>query len=64
MWYVMFFKKELLDNTSRARWPEGLIVRFSKSLKYTQTGSNLVTLDGVTNAKPRFLVTNSGRVTL
>ena len=59
------FFGELLDYTSRARWPEGLIVlRSFKSLRYTQTDSNLVTLDGVTIAKTRFIVTKFGRVTL
>ena len=42
----------ILDYTSRARWPEGLIVlRRFKNLRYTQTDPNLVTLDGVTIGK-------------
>ena len=70
---VVFTDSFKLDYTSRARWPEGLIVQkdskksgpqFSdKKSKTSLSDPILVTLDGVTNGKTQFLVTKSGRVT-
>ena len=59
----------LLDYTSRARWPEGLLVRGSKiwiiheSTRYRKTSRSdpkLVALDGVTIVKTRFFVAKTG----